>query len=218
MYFKSRVEAGDMLGQKLFERYRYENCAVLALSSGGVLVGQRISAYLHTLLMLLVTEPIDVPGEGVVFGSVSQNGNFTYDGGLSRFEIAGYTSEFHGYLQEKKREAFQKINRLIGEAGTVDARLLQDRNVILVSDGFDHKTSFEAVLDFLKPIRVQKIIAAAPVSCTAAVNQLHTLVDEIHILDVKANYIGTNHYYDDNAIPSQEETINFISQNILNWQ
>lgn len=218
MYFKSRAEAGEILGKRLLDTYRFENCAVLALDSGGVLVGQQIAAYLHTLLMLLVTETIDVPGEGVVFGSVSQNGNFTYDGGLSRFEVAGYTSEFNGYLQEKKREAFQKINRMIGDAGTVDIAMLQDRNIILVSDGFSSKTSFESVLDFLKPIRIQKIIAAAPVSCVAAVNKLHALVDEIHILDVKPNYVSTNHYYDDNTIPEQTEIISYISQNILNWR
>lgn len=218
MYFKNRAEAGDILGQRLFEKYRYEDCAILSLNNGGVLVGQKIASYLHTLLMLLVTETIDVPGEGLAFGAVSQNGNFTYDGGLSRFEVAGYTSEFNSYLQEKKREAFQKINRMIGDSGTVNIAMLQGRNVILVSDGFDSKVSFEAVLDFLKPIRVQKIIAAAPISCTAAVNKLHALVDEIHILDVKANYINTNHYYDDNMIPKQEEIISFISQNILNWQ
>ncbi|MGI6612324.1 MAG: phosphoribosyltransferase family protein [Candidatus Nanosyncoccaceae bacterium] len=218
MYFESRAEAGEILGKKLYEQYRYENCAVLAMNNGGVLVGQKIASHLRTLLMLLVTESIEVPGEGLTFGSVSQSGNFTYDGGLSRFEIAGYTSEFNSYLQEKKREAFQKINRLIGDAGTVDTAMLRGRNVILVSDGFDAKTSFEAVLDFLKPIRVQRIIAASPVSCTAAVNKLHALVDEIHILDVKANYISTNHYYDDNNIPEQEEIISFISQNILNWQ
>lgn len=218
MYFKSRAEAGEILGKKLFDLYRFEDCAVLALNNGGVLVGQVVASYLHTLLMLLVTETIEVPGEGVTFGAVSQNGNFTYDGALSRFEIAGYTNEFNSYLQEKKREAFQKINRMIGDAGTVDVAMLQGRNVILVSDGFDSKTSFEAVLDFLKPIRVQKIIAAAPVSCTAAVNKLHALVDEIHILDVKANYVSTDHYYDNNDIPNQDEIIATINHNILNWR
>lgn len=218
MYFKSRAEAGTILGQRLEEQYRYEDCAVLALDNGGVLVGEQIASYLHTFLMLLVTEPIEVPGEGLTFGVVSQNGNFTYDGNLSRFEIQGYTSEFNSYLQEKKREAFQKINRMIGDGGTVDVAMLNGRNIILVSDGFDPAFSIDAVLDFLKPIRVRKLIAASPVSCTAAVNKLHTTVDEIHILDVKANYINTDHYYDDNFIPNQEEILLKINQNILNWR
>ncbi len=218
MYFKSRHEAGSLLAQKLFEAYRFENCAVLSLDSGGILVGKPIATSLHTLLMLLVTESIEVPGESLTFGSVSQNGNFTYDGNLSRFEISEYTNEFHGYLQEKKREAFQKINRIIGDGGTVDVNMLIGRNIILVSDGFDKSFSVEAVLDFLKPIRVGKLIAASPVACTAAVNRLHMSMDEIHILDVKANYLSTDHYYDDNTVPSLEEAVAEINQNILNWQ
>ena len=43
-------------------------------------------------------------------------------------EINEYTGEFHGYLEEKKREAHQRINRLLGDGGIIDKRLLKDRN------------------------------------------------------------------------------------------
>lgn len=217
MYFKSRQHAGEILAEQLFQAYRYEDCAILCLNVGGILVAKPIASNLHTFLMLLVSETIDVPGEGLVFGSVSQNGNFSYDANLSRFEIAEYTSEFSSYLQEKKREAFQKINRLIGDGGTVNLEMLTGRNIFLVSDGFDASFSIAAVLDFLKPVRFKRLIAVAPVASSAAINQLHMTMDEIHILDIKANYIKTNHYYDDNQLPSMEEAIAEIKQNILNW-
>ena len=132
------------------------------MNSGGVLVGQKIASHLRTLLMLLVTESIEVPGEGLTFGSVSQSGNFTYEVVYLALRLRVILVNLIVISQEKKREAFQKINRLIGDAGTVNTAMLRGRNIILVSDGFDAKTSFEAVLDFLKPIRVQKIIAASP--------------------------------------------------------
>ena len=40
----------------------------------------------------------------------------------------------------------------------------------------------------------------------------------MHILDVKENFMGTNHYYEDNTLPSKEETVKKINQVILNWQ
>lgn len=218
MYFESRADAGTRLAQPLLERYRYENCVVIALSDGAVLVGEQIAAALHCVITLLLIEDIQVPGESLSFGGVSQNGGFTYNGMFSAGEVEEYTSEFHGYLDEQKREAFQRINRLLGDGGLIDRSLLLDRTVILVADGLDNGASLDVALDFLKPIRTQRIVVATPVASVPAVDKLHTSADEIHILDVKENYMGTNHYYTDNSVPSHEETIAKINQIVLNWR
>lgn len=218
MYFESRGQAGMMLAGLLEDKYRYENCAVLALSDGGVLVGEQIAYKLHCVLMMLVSEDIEVPGESLSFGAVSQEGDFTYNSSFSSGEIDGFTMEFHGYLNEQKRMAFQKINRLIGDGGTVDKALLQDRVLILASDGLDGGASLDVALDFLKPIRYKKLVVAAPVASIAAVDKIHVQADEVHILDVKENYFDTNHYYNNNDIPTREETIKHISEIIMKWQ
>lgn len=218
MYFESRTAAGQQLAAKLVEKYRYENCAVVALSDGGVLVGEQIAAYLHCVLTMLLAENIEVPGESVSFGSVSQTGNFTYNSEFSSGEINEYTSEFHGYLEEQKRQAFQRINRLLGEGGLIDYDLLRDRVVILVDDGFADSGILSAALDFLKPIRLKRLVIAAPVASADAINALHMAADELHIIDVKTNYLDTNHYYTANEIPSHEETVDKINKIILNWR
>ena len=218
MYFESRAEAGQKLAAPLLEKYRYENCAVVALTDGAVLVGEQIASALHCVLTLLLVEDIEVPGESMSFGGVSENGNFTYNGMFSVGEIEEYTSEFHGYLDEKKSEAFQKINRLLGDGGLIDKSMLYDRTVILVSDGIDNGASIDVAMDFLKPIRTVRVIVASPVASIPAVDKLHMAADEIHILDVKENFMGTDHYYTDNTVPSHEETIAKINQIVLNWQ
>lgn len=218
MYFESRAEAGARLAEPLLEKYRYENCAVVALSDGAVLVGESIAASLHCVLTMLLVEEIEVPGESLSFGGVSESGGFTYNGMFSAGEIEEYASEFHGYLDEKKREAFQKINRLLGDGGVIDKAMLKDRTVILVADGIDNGAAIDVALDFLKPIRTNKVIVATPVASIPAVDKLHVAADEIHILDVKENFMGTNHYYENNEIPSHEDTIAKINQIVLNWQ
>jgi putative phosphoribosyl transferase len=218
MYFESRVQAGQQLAQQLFEKYRYENCAVIALSDGGVLVGEQIAAQLHCVLTMLLVEGIDVPGESMSFGGVSQTGEFTYNGELSSGEIDEYTTEFHGYLEEQKRETFQRINRLIGDGGLIDRDLLRDHTIILVNDGFADSTILDVALDFLKPIRINRLVIAAPVASEQAIDRLHVVADELHILDVKTNFFDTNHYYTDNTIPTHEETIDKINKIILNWR
>ncbi len=218
MYFENRKQAGEKLAEQLFEKYRYEDCAIICLSLGGVLVAEPVAHKLHTVLTLLLTNEIEVPGEGLIYGGVSQTGKFSYNDNLSRFEIAEYKSEFHSYFEEQKRTAFHKLNRLIGEGGLICKEIIQDRNIILIDDGFDDSLMLSAILDYLKPIRFNKLIAASPVCSTDALNRLHISVDELHILDVKKNYFSTNHYYDDNNLPSQQEIFDKINQNILNWQ
>ena len=218
MYFDSRLQAGQILANELFEKYRYENVAIVALSDGGVIVGEQIATALHCILTMLVTEAVEVPGERQSFGAVSQVGGFTYNSNLSTSEINDYKSEFHGYLEEEKRQAFHRINRLIGDGGTIDYDLLRDHTIILVSDGLDDVTILDSVFDFLKPIRTTGLVIAAPVASVVVVDKVHMVADELHIIDVKSNYMGTDHYYEHNDVPTHEQTIQKINQIILNWR
>lgn len=218
MYFENRAQAGGMLAEQLLEQYRYENCAVVALSDGAVEVGEQIASALHSILTLLLIENIEIPGESLSFGGVSQSGGFTYNGMFSAGEIEEYAGEFHGYLEEEKRKAFQKINRLLGDGGLIDSAMLMDHVVILVSDGLESGASLDVAVDFLKPIRIKRLVVATPVASVQAVDRLHILADELHVLDVRENFMGVNHYYQDNTIPSHEETIAKINEIVLKWR
>lgn len=218
MYFENRAQAGGILAAELLEKYRYEDCAVVALSDGAVIVGEQIATALHCVLTMLLIEEIEVPGEGVSFGGVSQDGAFTYNGMFSVGEIEDYTSEYHGYLEQQKQQVFEKMNRLLGDGGLINNDMLRDRVVILVADGLDSGTSLDIASNFLKPIRIKRLVVATPVATVQAVDKLHVLADELHILDVKDNFMGTNHYYTQNDIPSHEDTIAKINQIVLNWR
>ena len=76
----------------------------------------------------------------------------------------------------------------------------------------------DAAVDFLKPIRIHRLVVAAPVASIQVVDKVHLLADELHILDVKSNYIGTDHYFNVNDVPSHEETVEKINKIVLNWR
>lgn len=217
MYFASRAEAGYRLALQLLP-YRYENCVVVALSDGGVQVGRQIAASLHATLTMLLIEQIDVPGEGVNFGTVNQSGRFTYNGMFSPGEIEEYYSEFHGYLEDQQRQKFQKINRLLGYGGLVNEGILKEQYVILVSDGLATGASLDAAANFLKPVKVKRLIMAVPIASVTAVDRMHVLADELHVLAVTDNFMGTDHYYDVNDVPSHEEVVKTLNDAILEWR
>lgn len=218
MYFENRNSAGEILAEQLFEKYRFEDCAIIALNEGGVLVAEPIAERLHSVLTLLLSEEVEIPGENLTLGNVSQNGNFIQNSFMTQGEFEGYRNEYFGFFEQEKVQKMRKINQLLGDGGTISLDLLRNRHIILVSDGFTDKTSLDIVFDFLKPIDYKSIIAASPVSSVEAVDRLHIAVDEIHILDVKANYLSTDHYYDENEIPPREEIVKKINNIILNWR
>ncbi|NTW61105.1 hypothetical protein HGB24_00210 [Candidatus Saccharibacteria bacterium] len=217
MYFENREQAGQVLAAELLAKYRYDDCVVVALSDGGVIVGEQIARSLHCLITMLLVEEIEVPGESVSYGGVSQSGNFTYNGMFSAGEVEEYNSEYHNYFEQQKQYAFEKINRLLGDGGIINNDMLRDHVVILVADGFDTGSSLDVAVEFLKPIRIKRLVVATPISTVQAVDKMHILADEIHILDVKENFMGIDHYYNQNTIPSHEETIAKINQIVLNW-
>ncbi len=217
MYFKSRNEAGYRLAIDLMQ-YRYENSVVVALSDGAVQVGRQIAASLHCTLTMLLVEHIDVPGEGQTFGTMNQSGRFTYNGMFSAGEVEDYYTEYHGYLEDKKRERFQQINRLLGYGGLVNEGMLRGQVVILVSDGLSNGASLDSAADFLKPVRVARLVVVVPIASVEAVDRMHILADEIHVLGVTENFLDVNHYYEKNDVPDHEETVRTLNDNILEWR
>lgn len=217
MYFSSRLEAGYRLAQELLATYRYENTIVLALSDGAVQVGQQIAATLHTPLTMMLIESVSVPGETMELGTLNQSGRFTYNGNMSAGEIEEFYNEYHGYLDDQRREKMSSINHLLGAGGIVDESMLREHNVIVVSDGLSSGASLDAVADFIKPLHILRLVIAAPVASVEAVDRAHILGDELHILSVTDNYLDTDHYYDVNDVPSREATIAVLNDIVLGW-
>jgi predicted phosphoribosyltransferase len=218
VYFKDRKEAGEKLAELLADTYRYEDCAVVALSDGGVLVGEPIAEALHSILTMVLAEDITLPGDNLVVGSASQNDVFSYNNQLAQSEVDEYVAEFHSYIDQERRVANEKINRLIGDGGAFDRDLLIDRNIILVSDGLFSGSIIGAAMEYLKPVRIKKLIVALPLANVPVVDYVHIYADEVHILDVKEDFMGVDHYYEDNKIPGHQEIIDKLNKIIINWR
>lgn len=217
MYFKDRAQAGKQLAAEL-SKYRYENTAVLALSDGAVQVAEQIALALHSTLQMLLTEPLtlqDLGGETV--GVIDQTGQFTFNDMVPAGLLEEMMVENRNVVEEQKLQKLSKINSLLGEYGTVDRQLFYGRNVIIVSDGLKSGMSFAAAVNYLKPIKTQRIIAATPLASVPAVDKLHILADEIHVLSVVANYLDTNHYYEQNQIGSAKSIISSINSIVAKW-
>jgi putative phosphoribosyl transferase len=218
MYFKSRVEAGQILAEQIVKKYTGQPCVVVALSDGGVMVGTQIAMKLHAPLTMLLTAEINLPRENLAVGGISQEGSFSYNNDFSSGEIDEMVSEYRNYIEAEKLERLQQMHRQVGKGGLIRKDLLRHRNIILVTDGLQTGFSLDIATEFLKPIQVKRLIVATPLASVPAVDHMHILADEIFCLDVLEDYISTEHYYEIPDVPAHEAVVKTIEHIVAHWK
>jgi predicted phosphoribosyltransferase len=218
MYFASRVQAGRLLAEQVAEKYRYENCAIMALGDGGVVVGAQIAIQLHCVLTLLETAEIMLPREPQAIAGITPGGRMAYNHSYSQGELDEMVGENYGLIEQEKLTGMHELNQLIGSSGIIHKNLLSGHNIIVVSDGL--KTGFEIdlAMEFLKPVKLEKLVVAVPFASVPAVDKLHVVADDLYCLSVIEDYIDTNHYYDTQDVPDHETVLKTIEHIVMNWK
>jgi predicted phosphoribosyltransferase len=218
MYFASRQQAGRMLANQLVEKYRYENCAIIALTDGAAVIGIEIASRLHCTLTLLTNAEIKLPREPVALAGITASGAVAYNRAYSPSEIDEMTSEYYGLIEQEKLSRMYEMSALMGSKGSADTRLLEGHNVIVVSDGLSTGFPIDLAAEFLKPIAIKKLIVATPFASVPAVDRMHVVADELYCLSVIEDYIDTNHYYNKQDVPDHETVLKMIENIVLKWK
>jgi putative phosphoribosyl transferase len=218
MYFASRLQAGRMLASHLVKKYRYENCAVMALGDGGVMVGAQIAMQLHCVMTLLESSEINLPREPDAIAGITAGGTLAYNRRYSQGELDEMISENYGYLEQEKLTRMHDMNLLLGSGGTIDRSLLKGHNVIVVSDGLKTGFPVDLAAEFLKPIAIDKLVVAVPFASVQAVDRMHVLADDLYCLTVIEEYMDTDHYYDKQDVPGHDVVLETIEKIILQWK
>lgn len=218
MYFSSRLQAGRMLASQLSPKYRFENCAVIALDDGGVVVGAQIAIQLHCIITLLSSKEIVLPREPKPIAGLTAEGKMAYNQDYSQGEIDEMVGEYHTLIEEERLEGFHEINKLIGSNGLINRHVLEHMNIILVSDGLADAMKLNLALEYLKPIGIESLIVALPIASVPVIDRVHVMADAVYCLSVTDDYIETNHYYEKNDIPSHDKILKTIENIVLGWK
>lgn len=216
MYFHNRAEAGRKLADELIS-YGLQNCTVIALTPGAVIVGAQIAMRIHAGIAILLTENVFLPGEPDAIGAVSSSNILTYNDMFSVGQIEEFVSENFNTIEQQRMEKLHHLHRLLGNGGELKRDLLRNHTVIVVSDGLSSGFSLAVAAEFLKPIKIKRLVVAAPVASIQAVDRMHLFADELHCLSVVNNYVETNHYYDDNNVPEIEDVFKIIRNTPIHW-
>lgn len=217
MYFKNRAEAGRLLAAKL-EKYKAQNIVVIALDEGSSIVAAQIAIKIHANMMLYLIKNIYLPGETQALAGLSAQGTYTTNDYFSAGQLEDLGTEYHNYIDQRRMEANHDLHMLLGRDGEIDKNLLRHRVVIVVADGLATGFSLQACADFLKTIAISKMVAVTPVASVQAVDKMHLIADELVCLSVAANFMGVDHYYDDNIVPEISNVLKIMRNITLSWE
>lgn len=207
-----------MLGAKMVPKYRYENCAVVALDDGGVMVGAQIAIQLHCIITFLQTQEITLPREPKAIAGITDGGNFVFNKDFSEGEVVEMVDEYRGYLEEERTTKTHEINRMLGKGGLINLDALRHMNVILVSDGLADTMKLDLAEEYLKSIEIDSLIVALPIASVGVIDRVHVMADAIYCLSVTDDFFDANHYYEKHDIPDHEKITKTIENIVLHWK
>lgn len=217
MYFTNRVDAGKQLADKLL-KYKGNKCTLVALSDGAVVIAAQAAAVLECPITMLLTEGINAPGEPESVANINQEGDYGYNSDYTSGQIDEFNMEYRQLFEQTKVEKLSKLHRLLGRMGVIKRDMLKGHTVILVADGLGDNTSLDSAMLYLKSIKYKQLIIATPFASVNTVDRMHLLADEIACLNVVQNFMGVNHYYEDNHIPPHGVIIHTVQEMVENWQ
>jgi predicted phosphoribosyltransferase len=90
-----------LIADQLEKQYRYQDCAVVALSDGAVVVGAEIAKRLHCVINMLLSSAIQLPREIDVLASIDNFGGVTYNDKFSPGELEEIKSEYFNYIEQQ---------------------------------------------------------------------------------------------------------------------
>jgi putative phosphoribosyl transferase len=185
--FADRNEAGKLLSEKLVD-LKGENCLVLAIPRGGVVIGNQIALSLDCKLDVIISKKINPPNHPeYAIGAIMPDGTVHWNQDMSQYLEQPY---FVNEINEKRNEAQRQLEEFRGNS-TYD---LKNKTVILTDDGIATGATVFVILKWLAKNNPKKIVVASPVIPASTYEQLKKTSDVVALLLPTAFYAVSEFY------------------------
>jgi len=203
--FASREDAGQRLGTAL-KHDGVQADVVLGLPRGGVVVAAVVAHVLELSLDVVVVRKIGHPlHREFAVGALAEGDVVVLDERIVAKNLLLRAELDHVIHEEKERlAAYQERFHLDG------IRDFSDKTVILVDDGLATGATTEAAALSARKRGAERVIIAAPVASTNAVERLSRVADSVEVLIVDPEFDAVGRYYDVFDQTSDEEVLHLL--------
>ena len=209
MAFRDRIEAGQILAEKLV-RYRDQpDVLVLALPRGGVPVAFEVAKSLHAPLNVFVVRKIGIPGqEELAMGAIASGGvRVLNDEVVEQLKIADRVIDAAAREEQRELERREREYR----AGR-PAPEIKDHVVILIDDGLATGSTMRAAAQALRQRNPKRIVVAVPVGAAATCEEVRDEVDEVICAVAPEQFYAVGMWYEDFLQTSDEEVKTLLDE------
>lgn len=205
MTFASREDAGKRLGRWLHDK-EVRADIVLGLPRGGVVVAAEVARFLNIPLDVLIVRKIGHPlHREFAVGALAEGGVVLLDeAAIGKNPIV--RAELTHVIEEEK----QRLRDYQSRFHSSQAPALLDRAVLIVDDGLATGATTEAAVLSAKNQGARKVIVAAPVASTHALERLRSVADDILALWTDPDFDAVGHYYDSFSQTTDEEVLGLL--------
>lgn len=206
--FQNRYDAGCKLAEELI-KYRDENCIILGIPRGGMIIAKCIAERLNKPWDIIVPKKIPSPfNREVAIGALTQDGNC-----LINRNIVKYYNISDDYInKEIELQLFEIKRRLKQYRGRTDFPQIDGRTVILTDDGVATGYTFLAAINSINRHKINKLVAAIPVAPVEVIDMIGHNVDEVICIESPRNFICVGDSYMDFTMDSESNVSNLFKQ------
>ena len=202
MRFASREDAGRRLGRHLREQ-GVEADLVLGLPRGGVVVAAEVAHVLQRPLDVLIVRKIGHPWhrEFAVGALAEPDVVILNEASLGKKSMARFQ------LNEVIAEETARLQAYRLKFHPAGALVLEGKTVLLVDDGLATGATAEAAVLSARRQHARRVIAAAPVASTNAVERLARVADAVVALVTDPDFAAVGQYYESFLETGDEEVL-----------
>ncbi len=190
------VRLADLKGQE---------AVIVALKESSISACIGLASEINAWIYPMLTEKVYVKGDPRVMGTINADGVFCWNPSFTRPDQEWITMQFFGMLEEAKRMAFSKINRVMDEYRDFDKTMLSGRKIILAGDIVRDRLEIAAAMELLKDVVYEALYTAGGNVDSNVFNEVRSVVDRTEFLDVMSNMFNDDHYFEEQSAYSTEE-------------
>lgn len=200
--FRDRMEAGQLLAEKLASYKERRNAYVFALPRGGVPVAYQVARALHLPLDIFTVRKLGAPGQPeLALGAIASGGVRVLNQEIVD-ALAIPKAEIDAISEKEQQELNRQEQFYRGNRSPLDPR---GGTIILVDDGLATGASMRAAVKALKERGCAGIVVAVPIAASETCESLESEVDEIVCARTPEPFEAVGLWYEDFSQTSDQE-------------